>query len=180
MNCDQERKLVEDQTIEFAIDLNSFDLEEKVKRVSICDIYDIDSTDPLLLKENVNSNVEDYLSHENQLNMLAHSDLPECVLVEDVGDDDVYAKEYLIDPSPLRPERFRTWLQGYDKFEKSELMFNLEKGIRVPSSAKCDDSAPIPQNHQSVFSFQESVEKKLNLTFRRGGSRAHLIQNQRI
>ena len=82
--------------------------------------------------------------------------------------DQIYEDAFKINPSPLNPEKFRQFLNGYDEFEKSQLLYDLTHGVRVPSSYSMPDACSIPDNHSSAYKYRESVDEKIKSNLEKG------------
>ncbi|MCP3890193.1 MAG: hypothetical protein GY702_15175, partial [Desulfobulbaceae bacterium] len=149
--------------LDLATEIHSIQTSCMKNRVDFVDIYDDNNVGAL-----DSGNVNDNMVNVDQLDGLAQENLPCIKVSENVDCSDIYSVEFDRNPSPLKPEKFLIWLDGYDKFEKAQLLHNLNNGIRVPSSKDCSNQLDIPLNHNSTYSFQESVQKKISSNLDKG------------
>ncbi|MCP3933637.1 MAG: hypothetical protein GY705_31605, partial [Bacteroidetes bacterium] len=134
--------------------LSSIDHDPKQVRVKVFDFNEKEDfcVDDVFLDE---SSIQDANIKVQQ------SEVQNCV-------DDVYEQAFKVNPSPLKPERFRQFLKGYDIFEKSQLLYDLENGVRVPSSFAMSSDSEVPENHSSALKFASSVDEKIQSNLKKG------------
>ena len=82
--------------------------------------------------------------------------------------NEIYDKEYESNPSPLKPDSFKVWLSGYKEDKKYLLLDNIVNGIPVPSSVDCSNQDPIPENHQSAYVNEKSVDEMIDANVKKG------------
>ncbi len=139
--------MTKDYYLDLANDIHAIQNDKKRSRVSLLDLCENNDVG-VLSNEIGDNNLSDV-----HLAGLSHEQVPVVDICNDSVDEDIYSKEFEINPSPLNPERFKVWLEGYDEFLKAELLHNLTEGIRVPSLNVCDDNVQIPLNHASAYTF---------------------------
>ncbi|MCP3892463.1 MAG: hypothetical protein GY702_26855, partial [Desulfobulbaceae bacterium] len=103
--------------------------------------------------DNVVSPIEDTIQYYDSCSSLENSLVNDCAL-------DVYSIASVINSSPLRPQMFEKWLRRYNWYDKAQILYDLNFGVRIPSS-KLPPSQYSFYNHPSVFDHQEKVSEML-------------------
>ncbi len=142
------------------VDLQNLDQEPAQDRVPVFDINNVHNVDDVFV------DCDDLCVDDN----VCGSYVPKLSVFDNQSSSssNIYSQAFSINPSPLKPHVFRQYLKGYNKFDKAQLLHNLEFGIRVPSSIVCDMSLPIPDNHASAIRFKEPVQKMISKSLENG------------
>ncbi|MCP3928668.1 MAG: hypothetical protein GY705_06155, partial [Bacteroidetes bacterium] len=80
---------------------------------------------------------------------------------------DFYRQYSSLQFSDLNPDLFEHWLQGYDVFEKEQLLFNLRNGIVIPSTKQPPNSYHC-FNHKSALDNPKEVQRHIDEGIKKG------------